>query len=136
VTEPEGLKDVVYVLDRVYSNDNTWVYDRLGGHLQIPSYLSIYLAFVDEQPVSVAWTYFPEGYFAMLFAGSTLSEFRGQGFYTSLLAARLQEIRERAYRIAVVEAGSMSRPIVAKHGFMHLTTLYDYEWKGDERTKE
>jgi DNA-binding GntR family transcriptional regulator len=129
IDDPEGLKDVVYVLDKVYSNDNAWVYDRLGSHLEIPGYLSIYLAYVDNQPASIAWTYFPKGYFAMLFAGSTISEFRKQGLYTSLLSVRLQEIRERAYRIAVVEAGSMSRPIVAKHGFQHLTTKYDYEWK-------
>lgn len=128
----EGLKDVVHVLDRVYGNDNAWVYDRLGGHLEVPGYLSIYLAYVEDQPASVAWTYFPEGFFAMLFAGSTISEFRRQGLYTSLLSIRLQEIRERDYRIAVVEAGSMSRPIVAKHGFRHLTTLYDYEWKKRE----
>lgn len=126
---PEGLKDVVYVLDKVYGNDNAWVYDRLGGHLEIPGYLSVYLAYVDDRPASVAWTYFPRGYFAMLFAGSTISEFRKLGLYTGLLSIRLQEIRERDYRIAVVEAGSMSRPIVAKHGFQHLTTMYDYEWK-------
>lgn len=131
ISNPDGLKDVIYVLDRVYDNNNTWVNDRLGGHLEIPGYLSVYLAYVDDQPASVAWTYFPKGYFAMLFAGSTISEFRKQGLYTSLLSIRLQEIRERAYRIAVVEAGSMSRPIVAKHGFQHLTTLYDYEWKED-----
>jgi len=125
----DGLKDVVFVLDQVYKNDNKWVYDRLGGHLNIHRYLSIYVAYVDDQPAAVAWTYFPKGQFAMLFAGSTISEFRKQGLYTSLLAKRLQEIRERAYRIAVVEAGSMSRPIVAKHGFQYLTTLYDYEWK-------
>jgi hypothetical protein len=125
----EVLKDVVYVLDQVYGNDNAWVYDRLGGHLEIPGYLSIYLAYVDDQPASIAWTYFPKGYFAMLFAGSTIPEFRKHGLYTGLLSIRLQEIRERAYRIAVVEAGFMSHPIVAKHGFQHLTTMYDYEWK-------
>jgi hypothetical protein len=129
IHDPEVLKDVVYVLDQVYGNDNAWVYDRLGGHLEIPGYLSIYLAYVDNQPASIAWTYFPKGYFAMLFAGSTIPEFRKHGLYTGLLSVRLQEIRERAYRIAVVEAGSMSRPIVAKHGFQHLTTMYDYEWK-------
>jgi hypothetical protein len=128
VRSPEGLKDVVAVLNQVYGNDNAWVYERLGSHLEISGYLSIYLAYVNEQPVSVAWTYFPPGRFALLFAGSTLSEFRKQGLYTSLLATRLQEIRAREYRVAVVEAGSMSRPIVEKHGFRYLTTLYDYEW--------
>lgn len=128
----EGLKDVVYVLDRVYGNDNSWVYDRLGGHLKLPDYLSVYLAYVEDQPAAVAWTYFPAGIFALLFAGSTIEEYRGQGLYTNLLAARLQEIRERNYHIAIVEAGSMSHPIVAKHGFRHLTMLYDYEWKVGE----
>jgi GNAT superfamily N-acetyltransferase len=128
IDDRDQLEDVVTILDRVYGNDNAWVYDRLGGHLELPGYLSIYLAYADGQPAAVAWTYFPRGEFALLFAGSTLAEYRNQGLYTGLLATRLQEIRERGYRVAVVEAGSMSRPIVAKHGFRYLTTLYDYEW--------
>jgi GNAT superfamily N-acetyltransferase len=127
----EGLQDVIHVLDHVWGGHNTWVNDRLGDHLQIPGYLSVYAAYVEDQPASIAWTYFPRGHFATLFAGSTISEYRKQGLYTSLLARRLQEIRDRGYRFAVVEAGAMSKPIVAKHGFQQLTTVYDYEWKGN-----
>jgi hypothetical protein len=127
----EGLKDIIYVLDNVWGGHNTWVNDRLGAHLQIPGYLSVYAAYVDDRPASIAWTYFPHGQFATLFAGSTLAQYREQGLYTSLLETRLDEIRARGYRYAVVEAGSMSRPIVARHGFQHLTTVYDYEWKGN-----
>jgi len=127
----EGLKDIIYVLDKVWGGQNTWVNDRLGSHLQIPGYLSVYAAYVNEEPASIAWTYFPRGQFATLFAGSTLPEYRRQGLYTSLLERRLKEIRERGYRYAVVEAGAMSQPIVAKRGFQHLTTVYDYEWKGN-----
>jgi len=129
ITDLEGLKDIIHVLDRVYGGHNTWVNDRLGGHLQVPGYLSVYAAYVEDQPVSIAWTYFPRGQFASLFAGTTLAEYRKQGLYTSLIAARLQEIRERGYAYAVVEAGNMSKPILAKHGFQHLTTVHDYEWK-------
>jgi GNAT superfamily N-acetyltransferase len=125
----EGLKDVIHVLDQVWGGHHTWVNDRLGSHLQIPGYVSVYAAYVEGQPASIAWTYFPRGHFATLFAGSTLSEYRKQGLYTSLLATRLNEIRERGYRYAVVEAGTMSKPIMAKHGFQQLTTVYDYEWK-------
>jgi GNAT superfamily N-acetyltransferase len=131
VTDLDGLQDVIHVLDHVWGGHNTWVNDRLGGHLQIPGYLSVYVAYVENQPASIAWTYFPRGHFATLFAGSTLPAFRKQGLYTSLLAIRVQEIRKRGYHFAVVETGSMSRPIVAKHGFQHLTTVYDYEWKGN-----
>ena len=125
----EGLKDVIYVLDQVWGGDHTWVNDRLGSHLQIPGYLSVYGAYVDNLPAAIAWTYFPRGHFATLFGGSTIAEYRGQGLYTGLLATRLKEISERGYRFAVVEAGAMSKPIVAKHGFQQLTTVYDYEWK-------
>jgi GNAT superfamily N-acetyltransferase len=131
VTDIAGLKDVIHVLDKVWGGHNTWVNDRLGAHLQVPGYLSVYVAYVEDQPASIAWTYFPRGHFATLFAGSTVAEYRKQGLYTSLLAMRIQEIRERGYHFAIVETGEMSRPIVAKHGFQHLTTVYDYEWKGN-----
>lgn len=127
----DGLKDIIHVLDNVWGGHNTWVNDRLGNHLQVPGYLSVYAAYVDDQPASIAWTYFPRGSFATLFAGSTIAEYRKQGLYTSLLATRLKEIRERGFRFAVVEAGSMSKPIVERHGFQHLTTVHDYEWKGN-----
>jgi GNAT superfamily N-acetyltransferase len=129
ITDQDGLKDIIHVLDGVYGGHNTWVNDRLGMHLKIPGYLSVYVAYVENQPAAVAWTYFPKGHFATLFAGSTIEEYRKQGLYTSLLSVRIKEIRERGYPFAIVETGNMSRPIVAKHGFQHLTTVYDYEWQ-------
>ena len=131
ITTLDGLKDVIHVLNSVYGNDHSWVNNRLGMHMKIPGYLSVYVAYVQDQPASVAWTYFPMGHFATLFAGSTIAQYRKQGLYTSLLATRLKEIRERGYPFAAVEAGPMSGPIVAKHGFQHLTTVWDYEWKGN-----
>jgi hypothetical protein len=126
ISEPEGLKDIISVLDKVWGGSNTWVNGRLGGHLKVPGYLSIYVAYVDNIPVSIGWTYFPKGHFATLFAGTTLPEHRKRGLYTSILATRVQEIRARGYRYAIVEAGEMSRPIVQKHRFQHLTTTWDY----------
>jgi hypothetical protein len=131
ITAVEGLKDVIHVLDSVYGGHNTWVNDRLGGHLKVPGYLSVYVAYVQDEPASIAWTYFPRGQFATMFAGTTVEKYRKQGLYTSLIAVRLQEMRERGYPYAVVEAGDMSKPILARHGFQHLTTVYDYEWEGN-----
>ena len=126
-----GLKDVISVLDQVWGGHNAWVNERLGLHLSVPGYLSVYVAYVEDQPASVAWTYFPGGHFATLFAGSTIPPYRKQGLYTALLSTRLKEIRERGYPYAVVETGPMSQPIVAKHGFQHLTTVHDFEWVGN-----
>ena len=132
VTDLAGLQDIIFVLNTVYGNDNSWVNARLGGHLKVPGYLSIYAVYIDDRPASIGWTYFPKGHFATLFAGTTLAEYRQRGLYTSLLAARLKEIRERGYRYAVVETGDMSKPIVAKHGFQYLTTVWDYVWQRRE----
>jgi len=129
ITDRDGLKDVIHVLDAVYGGHNTWVNDRLGLHLQYKDYLSVYVAYVEDRPASIAWTYFPHGQFATLFAGSTVPEHRKQGLYTNLLAVRLQEIRQRGYPFAAVETGAMSKPIVAKHGFQQLTSVWDFEWK-------
>ena len=131
IKDRDGLKDIVHVLDGVYGGHNDWVYEQMGMHLQIPGYLSVYAAYIDRMPASIAWTYFPGRNFATLFGGTTLAEYRDRGLYTTLLLTRLKEIRERGYLFAVVEAGPMSKPIVAKHGFQHLTTVYDYEWKGN-----
>lgn len=129
ITDLEGLKDIIFVLDKVWGGSNTWVNVRLGGHLKVPNYLSVYVAYVDNTPASIGWTYFPKGRFATLFAGSTLEEYRKHGLYTSILATRVQEIRKRGYQYAIVETGDMSKPIVQKHGFEHLTTVWDYELK-------
>ncbi|MDL1909500.1 GNAT family N-acetyltransferase [Chloroflexi bacterium CFX6] len=128
IAVPERLEDVIAVLDEVYGGHNAWVNDRLGMHLKIPGYLSVYAAYADDKPVSIAWTYFPGGRFATLFGGTTLAAYRGRGLYTGLLFTRLREIRARGYPFAIVEAGPMSKPIVEKHGFKHLTTVWDYEW--------
>ena len=131
ITTPDGLQDVIHVLDEVHGGHSTWVNERLAMHLKIPGYLSVYVAYVDNQPASIAWTYFPHGHFAKLFAGCTIPAYRKQGLYTSLLSTRLLEIRERGYQYAVVETGIMNRQIVERHGFKHLTRVYDYEWKGN-----
>ncbi|MBI5352507.1 MAG: hypothetical protein HZB50_07715 [Chloroflexi bacterium] len=132
ITNVEGLKDIIFVLDKVWGGSNTWVNGRLGGHLNVPGYLSAYVAYVDDSPASIGWTYFPKGHFATLFAGSTLEEYRKHGLYTGILATRVQEIRERGYQYAVVETGDMSKPITQKHGFEYLTTVWDYELKNDK----
>lgn len=132
VADASGLEDVVQVLDKVWGGDNTWVHEILGPHLQVSGYLSVYVAYLDDQPASTAWTRFPlRGHFATLSAGSTIPEFRRRGLYTSLLETRISEVRERGYPYAVVDTGAMELPILARYGFQHLTRVHNYEWKGN-----
>lgn len=122
ISQRSQLDDVVQVESQVWGHDLSRLRQRLGDHLDLPGYLSVYLAYVDDQPVSAAWIYFhPHSPFADLWGGATLPDFRSQGLYTALLAVRVQEAIQRGYRYLTIDASAMSRPIVARHGFRLLT---------------
>lgn len=134
IAHRDGLDDVIRVEAQVWGGSFDWIRQRLGDHLEIPGYLSVYVAYVDGEPAASGWSYFhPNSQFAGLWGGSTVAAFRQRGLYTALLATRVQEARARGYRFLTIEAGPMSRPIVARHGFHCLTELFDYEWRGVPR---
>ncbi len=97
--------------------------------MRIPGYLSVYVAYVDGRPASTGWTYFNKGHFAGLWGGSTLAAYRGRGLYTALLAARVREAHARGVPYLTIDAGEMSRPIVARHGFEVITYATACEWQ-------
>jgi GNAT superfamily N-acetyltransferase len=133
LSDPAQLADVVGILEPVWNEDFDWVYERLGGHMAIPGYLSVYVAYVDGVPACTGWTYFSQGRFAGLWGGSTLEAYRGHGLYSAVLAARIREARERGVPYLTIDAGPMSRPIVARHGFVTITTATECSLKiGEE----
>lgn len=129
ITDPEGLDDVVKIEEQVWGGSFAWLKQRLGSHLVIPDYLSVYTAYMDGQPASAAWTYFPPNSpFASLFGGATVPGQRKSGLYSGLLAYRVQEAHQRGRRFLTVSCNPNSRPIVARHGFQFLAYHYDYEF--------
>ncbi|MEM7531124.1 MAG: GNAT family N-acetyltransferase [Chloroflexota bacterium] len=130
ITEPEKLIDVQTVEERVWDEDASWVVDYLDSVLrQYPDQMSVYVAYVDDQPASAAWTYFPQqSQFASLWGGATVRRFRQQGLYTALLAIRAQEAKARQVRYLTVDASPMSRPILEKFGFQMIAYAYACKW--------
>jgi GNAT superfamily N-acetyltransferase len=128
----EELAEVIRIEEGVWGGSFAWIDERLGENLEIPGFLSVYLAEANGVPVSAAWIYFfPNSHFAGLFGGATLPDQRGKGLYTALLSARAREARQRGYRYLTIDAGPMSRPIAARRGFRYLTTLTSCAWKGE-----
>jgi GNAT superfamily N-acetyltransferase len=128
LSDPAELVDVVRILEPVWETDFNWVHAQLGEHMAIPGYLSIYVAYIGKQPACAGWIYFSPGHFASLWGGSTLEPFRGRGLYSAVLAARIREAKERGVRYLTIDAGKMSRPIVARHGFATITQATACEW--------
>ncbi len=118
ITDPNQISNLMKVLEQVWGSTNDWLGQRLMTDLvQDPAHLSVYGGYVNDQPACAAWIDFHDNQFASLWGGTTLEEFRGRGFYTSLLAIRLQEAKSRGIRFLVLDASPMSRAIVEKHGF-------------------
>lgn len=122
----DGIRDILAVQTIVDGEDYTWLADALVAELeQEPDKLSLYAAYADHQPVCSAWIRFPANTpFASLWGGSTLEAYRGQGFYSALVAVRAREALGRGFRYLTVDASPMSRPILEKIGFVHLTDTY------------
>jgi hypothetical protein len=59
----------------------------------------------------------------VLVGGATLPEARGKGAYKALIAARFKEAVARGTPSLVVQAGSMSRPILERLGFETVATV-------------
>lgn len=93
----------------------------------------LYLAFLEgtRDPVGVADTVYLAGpKIAVLFSAGTLTEYRGRGIYTSLVARRLADARRDGMQAAVVQAvRTSSAPICRKLGFRELTNLDWYAWR-------
>ncbi|NIP23939.1 MAG: GNAT family N-acetyltransferase, partial [Phycisphaerae bacterium] len=131
ILDEAGLADVLAVEEPVWNTDFSWLRKELGKNLtKYPDELAVYVAYVDDKPASSGWVYFHPGtHFASLWGGSTLPEYRKKGLYTALVAVRVQEAIRRGYRFLTIDAGPMSRPIVARHGFQLLTTAYECNLK-------
>jgi hypothetical protein len=128
---PEKISDALTVEQQVWDEDFSWLDHYLGEALRnYPEQMSVYVAYIDEQPASTAWIYFPKhSQFASLWGGSTVSGFRKQGLYTALLAVRAQEAKARQVRYLTVDASDMSRPILEKFGFEMIAYSYPCKWK-------
>jgi GNAT superfamily N-acetyltransferase len=82
----------------------------------------VYLAYVDGEPVARATGSFSE-HGVTLFGGAVLPEARGRGAYRALVRARWEDAVARRTPLAVTDAGSQSRPILARLGFRELCTI-------------
>ncbi|MGG4454876.1 GNAT family N-acetyltransferase [Brevibacillus porteri] len=133
ITNSAGIDDIMQLEEQVWGSANPELATRLKKDLaEDPEHLLVYAAYSGDQAVSAAWMYLHEGTsFGSLWGGSTLPDFRNKGYYTALVAVRVQVAHERGYPLLMVDASPMSRPILEKKGFEFLAYSYPcfYEYK-------
>lgn len=130
ITKPEDIPEYMAVTEQVWPGDHSEQAQELAHTLRnSPEQISIYVVYADGRPVSSARSsFYPGSPFAGLWGGATLPAYRQQGLYTTLIAVRLQEARERGVRFLTVDALPTSRPILERHGFRFLTYTFPCVW--------
>lgn len=132
VTDNVGIRDAIKVQEQVWGDDFEWQFEYLCKlKTQNPESVSIYVLYVDGQPVTSAWlTMSSDSPFAGIWGGSTIETHRGNGYYSLLLNKRILEAKARGKKYLIIDASDMSKPIVEKYGFECLatTTGYVYEY--------
>ena len=125
--DEESLDAVFEVQSAVWSGEDLeWLNASLARERAAkPEAIRFHAAWSSGRPVCAGWTRI-HGSFASLFGGSTLREHRGRGLYRALLVSRLGEARRLGAAFALVDAGPMSRPILARLGFEPLTGSTPY----------
>ncbi len=131
ITDPANIDDVMAVEEVVWNTEFSWLKARLINDLAVrPDEIAIYVAYVDGKPASSGWIYYHTNtHFASLWGGSTLEAYRKRGLYTALVASRLQDALQQGFRYLTIDAGYMSRPIVAGYGFELLTLGHECDMK-------
>ncbi len=130
ITDDGRLDHVQAIEEQVWDEDFSWIDDHLRCLLtEHTERVSVYIAYVNGQPASAAWAFFPEqSRYTSLWGGATIDAFRGQGLYTALLAVRAQEAKARGVRYLTVDASPMSRPILERFGFELLASSHPCKW--------
>jgi GNAT superfamily N-acetyltransferase len=121
----EALDAAGEVYQRVWPEQTGEVLARLRRTFQrAPAAQDLVVVELDGAPASAGWTTFSAGSpFACLWGGATVPEARGRGLYRAVVAARLDEARTRGARLAAVDAGPLSRPILERLGFAVLSEI-------------
>lgn len=127
----DPLDDILTIENEVWGTDQSSLVRRLKRTLDEHSELiSIYVAYVEDEPATTGWIeFYPGKPVAGLWGGSTRVAFRGQGLYKSLLAVRAQEALRRGVSYLTVDASPMSRPILERLGFQLVAISNPCTWQ-------
>ncbi|GAC1552346.1 MAG: hypothetical protein NVS3B16_27030 [Vulcanimicrobiaceae bacterium] len=127
-----GLADVATISQQIGRRNVEAETRQLRAMLRDrPDALSIYVAYVANEPVSVGRIHFGHNpAVAELAGGRTVTTHRRKGLFTAVVASRLREAAARGCRYIFVDALPTSEPILTKLGFAALTSTQPFRFLG------
>lgn len=125
----DGLADAMRVQREVAGQDYPWLEPSLRRELVHAGDLSIHVGYVKETPVAAGWMRCGTA-FASIHGGAVLPAWRGRGAYRAVLASRVARARVRGIRYIVSDSTAMSRPRLARMGFVELGRTTPFVFAG------
>jgi hypothetical protein len=124
----KGLADVQRIAEEVHGESRAAYIEHHRFMLEhYPDYMSLYVAYVEDEPAACGRTYFhPESRFAGMYGGQTREKFRKRGLFTQIVATRVREALRRGVTFVTVDALPTSEPILVKRGFTWVTYTQPY----------
>ena len=92
-------------------------------HLQ--QSLKFYLGWLEGKPVATSLLFWAEGVAGVYFV-ATIPEVRRQGIGFAITLKPLQEGREMGYRISILQASKMGKPVYLRMGFKEYCKIGNY----------
>jgi predicted GNAT family acetyltransferase len=71
----------------------------------------------------------PDTEFAGIWGGATRAEWRGQGIYRAVTAARARAALARGKTLIHSDSTEYSRPILERYGLLRVSTTTPYRWR-------
>jgi hypothetical protein len=134
VTDRTRLGDLAEVSSLAFERDMSAMVPELAELLfaAAPSVLA-YVAYRDGAPVAGGRLELTPGRsFAGLWGGATVPAARRAGIFSALVGLRCRVARDAGYRFVTVDARETSRPILARLGFVALTTIVGWVLPGGD----
>jgi hypothetical protein len=130
VTADADMRRIADMESAVWGKDRDYTGDHLIRELAAaPENFVVLVAEAGGQVVAAGWISFQPGSgFAGLWGGATLRDWRRQGIYHALVAARARLAAARDVPYLQVDASSDSAPILRRLGFHPITTTTPYVW--------
>ncbi len=130
VSNENQLNDFRSVAEAVFGKDFSFTVGLLARCLAGGSDAEVgFVAYCGDTPVSIGRLDRGEGNICGgLYTGGTLPEYRGQGYYQAVVAARVARAREVGLRYLWVDARPTSLPILQRLGFEAVVETWPCEF--------
>lgn len=129
-TSKQAFRESLEIQGTEFSLDVDEQIDQYWTKYKNDKNCTIYVVYLQGRPVASARIDFTtDSIFAGIWAGTTLTEHRGKGYYQILLNYRIHEAKQRGRQYMTIDALQTSRPIVEKHGFEFITSITPYVYR-------